>query len=118
MGGHLLNGKAQTGGLAAKALRADAQLIDGGQQLPLQTGIIGIGVGNIQRAEQCLFGQIGHLVKAAAHADAQHDGRAGVGTGQLDGLQHELPEALHTVGGLEHLDAAHVLAAKALGGPR
>ena len=55
MGGHLLNGKAQTGGLAAKALRADAQLIDGGQQLPLQTGIVGIGVGNIQRAEQRLL---------------------------------------------------------------
>ena len=61
------------------------------------------------------FWQISHLVKAAAYADAQHDGRAGVGTGQLDGLQHELPEALHAVGGLEHLDAAHVLAAKALG---
>ncbi len=45
MGGHLLDGKAQTGGLAAKALRADAQLIDGGQQLPLQTGVVGVGVG-------------------------------------------------------------------------
>ena len=102
----------------SKALRADAQLIDCGQQLPLQTGIVGIGVGNIQRAEQCLLGQIGHLVKAAAHADAQHDGRAGVGARQLYGIHHELFKALHTVGGFKHLDAAHVLAAKALGGHR
>ena len=29
MGGHLLNRKAQTGGLAAKALGPDAQLVDG-----------------------------------------------------------------------------------------
>ena len=57
MGGHLLNGKAQTSGLAAKALRADAQRIDGGQQLPLQLRVVGVGVGNIQRAEQCLFGR-------------------------------------------------------------
>ena len=36
MGRHLLNGKAQTGGFAAKTLGADAQLIDGGQQLLFQ----------------------------------------------------------------------------------
>ena len=45
MGGHLLNGKAETGGLAAKALRADAQCIDGGKQLLLQLGVVGVGVG-------------------------------------------------------------------------
>ena len=115
MGGHLLNGKAKAGSLAAKALRADAQCIDGGKQLLLQLGVVGVGVGDIQRTQQRLFGKIRHLVKAAAHADAQHDGRAGVGARQLYGIHHELFKALHAVGGLEHLDAAHVLAAKALG---
>ena len=32
MGGHLLDGKAQAGGPAAEALRADAGLVDSGQQ--------------------------------------------------------------------------------------
>ena len=116
MGGHLLNGKAKAGGLAAKALRANAQCIDGGKQLLLQLRVVGVGVGDVQRAQQRLFGKIRHLVKAAAHADAQHDGRAGVGAGLLYSIHHELFKALHAVGGLEHLDAAHVLAAEALGG--
>ena len=116
MGGHLLDGEAETGGPAAEALRADAQLVDGRQKLFLEVRVIGVGVRDVQRAEQSFLGEIGHFIKAAAHADAQHDGRAGVGAGQLDRLDDELLEALHAVGGLEHLDAAHVLAAEALGG--
>ena len=92
MGGHLLNGEAEAGGPAAEALRADAQLIDGRQKPFLEVRVIGVGVRDIQRAEQSFLGEIGHFIKAAAHADAQHDGRAGVGTGQLHGLHHELLE--------------------------
>ncbi len=117
MGGHLLDSKAEAGGLSTKALGPDAQLVDGRQQLLLQCRVIGVRVGDIQRAEEGLLGKIRHLIKAAAHADAQHDGRAGVGTCLLHGVQHELLKALHAIGGLEHLDAAHILAAKSLWGP-
>ena len=55
MGGHLLNGKAQAGGPAAEALRADAGLIDGGQQFAFEGGIVGVRVGDVQRAEQSFF---------------------------------------------------------------
>ena len=79
MGGHLLDGKAEAGGLSTETLRPDAQSIDGRQQLPLEGGVVGVRVRNIQWAEKGLFGKIRYLIKAAAHADAQHDGRAGVG---------------------------------------
>ena len=55
MGGHLLNGKAKAGGLAAKALRTNAQCIDGGKQLLLQLRVVGVGVGDVQRAQQRLL---------------------------------------------------------------
>ena len=51
MGRHLLNGKAQAGGPAAKALRPNAQLVDGGEQLLFQCCIVGVRVGHIQRAQ-------------------------------------------------------------------
>ena len=70
MGGHLLDSKAEAGGLSTEALRPDAQSIDGRQQLPLEGGVVGVRVRNIQRAEKGLFGKIRHLIKAAAHADA------------------------------------------------
>ena len=63
MGGHLLNGKAQAGGPAAKALGPDAQAVDGGEQFLFQLCVVGVGVGYIQRAQQGLFGQIRHLIK-------------------------------------------------------
>ena len=63
-----------------------------------------------------MLGQIGYLVKAAADADAQHDGGAGVGAGQTYGLDDKVLYALHAVGRLEHAETAHILAAEALGG--
>ena len=62
------------------------------------------------------FRQRSTVVKAAADADAQHDGWAGVGPGLLDGVQNKLFDALYPIGGLEHGKAAHVFAARALGG--
>ena len=52
MGGGGLDGQAQTGGPAAEALGADAQGIDLLQQLLLQLGIEGVGVGLVDGAEQ------------------------------------------------------------------
>ena len=72
-------------------------------------------VGLADGAQQGVLGQRGHLVKAAAHAHAQHDGGTGVGAGQTHRLHHEAHHALHPVGGLEHGKAAHILAAEALG---
>lgn len=63
MGRHLLNGKAQTGGPAAKALRADAQLVDGGKQLLLQLCVIGVRVWHIQRTQQAFFARYATLSK-------------------------------------------------------
>ena len=63
MGGHLLNGKAQAGGLAAKALGPDAQLVDGRQQLLLQCRVIGVRVGDIQRAEEGFLARYATLSK-------------------------------------------------------
>src|SRR5699024_4957468 len=88
MGGHLLDGQAQAGGSAAEALRPDAQRVDLAQQLLFQRGVIGVGVGHVQGAQQGLFGQVGHLVKAAAHPDAQDDRRAGVGAGLPHRIHH------------------------------
>ena len=56
------------------------------------------------------------MVEAAADADTQHNGRAGVGSGLLHRVKHEFFHALDTVGWLEHGKAAHVLTACALGG--
>ena len=116
MGGQLFNADAQAGGCTAKALRAKACGIDGVQQFLFQRCIIRVGVGFVQRAQQCLFGQRCAVVEAAADADAQHDGRAGVGSGLLHRVKHEFFHALDAVGWLEHGKAAHVFTACALGG--
>ena len=116
MGGQLFNADAQAGGCTAKALRAKAGCIDGIQQLFFQRGIIGVRVGLVQRAQQCLFGQSCAFIKAAANANAQHNGRAGVGPRLLDGFHHKVFYALHAIGRFEHGQAAHILAACALGG--
>ena len=55
------------------------------------------------------------LIKAAADADAEYNRRAGVRPGKLHGFDNEVLDAIRTVRRLEHLEAAHVLAAKALG---
>ena len=63
MGRHLLNGKAQTGGPAAKALRADAQLVDGGKQLLLQLCVIGVGFGTSSGRSRAFFARYATLSK-------------------------------------------------------
>ena len=116
MGRLLLNGNPQAGRGTAKALRAKACGVDGVQQFLFQRCIIRVGVGFVQRAQQCLFGQRCAVVEAAADADTQHNGRAGVGSGLLHRVKHEFFHALDAVGWLEHGKAAHVLTARALGG--
>ena len=115
MGGGGLDGQTQTGGPAAKALRADAQGVDLVQKLLLQLGVEGVGVGLVNGAQQGVLGQRGHLVEGAAHAHSQHNGGAGVGARLLYGFHHEALDALYPVGGAEHGQAAHVLTAAALG---
>ena len=101
MGGLLLNGNPQAGRGTAKALRAKACGIDGVQQFLFQRCIIRVGVGFVQRAQQRLFGQRCAVVEAAADADTQHNGRAGVGSGLLHRVKHEFFHALDAVGWLE-----------------
>ena len=55
------------------------------------------------------------LIKTAADTYAEYHRRAGVRPGELHGLDDEVLDALRAVRRLEHLEAAHVLAAKALG---
>ena len=116
MGGVGFDLHAQCGGLAAEALGADAQLIDLFQQLLLHLRVVGVGMMAAHRTQQGLLGQHGGLFKGAAHAHAHHDGRAGIGSRQLYGFQHEILHTLLPVRGLEHAQTAHVLAAEAFGG--
>ena len=116
MGGQGFNVDGQSGGPAAEALGPNAQGIDFLQQLLLQSGIEGLGVVGAHLPQQGLLGQQGALVKGAADAHPHHDGRTGVGTGLLHRVQNKGFDPFQPVGGLEHGDAAHVFAAKALGG--
>ena len=59
MGGGSLNGQPQAGGLSAEALGTDAQSVDGLQQLLLQLGVVGVGIGLVDGTQQGVLGQIG-----------------------------------------------------------
>ena len=66
--------------------------------------------------QQGFLGQQGALVEGAADAHPHHNGGTGIGAGLLHRVQDELLDPLYPVGGAKHGDAAHVLAAEALGG--
>ncbi len=67
------------------------------------------------RPHQGKFGQLGTLIEGSSDAHAHYDRRTGVGPRLFHRRQDELPDTLFSVGGLEHLDGAHILAAEALG---
>ena len=97
MGGQGLDADGQRGSAPAEALGADAQGVDLLQQFVLQGGVEGLGMVGAQLPQQGLLGQQRALVEGAADAHAHHDGRTGVGAGQLHGLQHEALDPLQPV---------------------
>ena len=115
MGGQSFNVQTDGRGTPAKALRADAKLVDLVQHLFLQIGVEGVGVMGVQRTHNGLFGQQGGLVKGTADAHADDDGGAGVGAGGFYCFQNKVLDALQTGRGFEHPNGTHVLTAKALG---
>ena len=85
------------------------------RQFFLQRRIVRIGVVLVQGQQQRFLGQLGHPLKVAANADAQHHGRARVRARVAHGLQHHPFHARQAVGRGKHFQLAHVLAAKPLG---
>ena len=98
-----------------QALGANARAVDFRQQFFLQRRIVRIGVVLVQGQQQRFLGQLGHPLKVAANADAQHHGRARVRARVAHGLQHHPFHARQAVGRGKHFQLAHVLAAKAFG---
>jgi hypothetical protein len=54
------------------------------------------------------------LIEGTADSNADYDGRTGVRTCSLNGLNDEILDTLKTCGGLEHTDSGHILATEAL----
>ena len=105
----------QRGHIAAKALRADVQPVDRAEHILLEPAVKRVGVRLIQRAAQRLFGQLRTQLEIAADPDAQHDGRTGIASREADGLRDKIDHLLRPGRRGHHVQAAHVLAAKALG---
>ena len=76
--GEFFDVDSQGSGLAAKALRTDAEGIDLLQHFLLQLSVERLGVAAVGRTHQSLLCQISSLVEGAADTDANHDGGAGV----------------------------------------
>ena len=115
MGSACQHMKAKAGGFAAQALGANACCIHQLKQFILQGGIVGIAVVLTQRHHQGTLGQQGNTFKVAADADAQHHGRAGIGSCFLHRFQHKVFHAFHPLGRGQHGQAAHVFTAEAFG---
>src|SRR5450759_2509349 len=86
---HLLDEHVESRGRAAEALRPDAERVD--------------------------LGEHRDHVDGAAYADADDHRRARVGAGPADRVDDRLDHAVPSLRGLEHVEAAHVLGAAALG---
>jgi hypothetical protein len=54
------------------------------------------------------------LIEGTADSNADYDGRTGVRTCSLNGLDDEVLDTLETCGGLKHTDSGHILATEAL----
>src|SRR5262245_8124304 len=109
---------AEGGGVAAVALRADPQPVGPVQDLALDRGHRRVGVRRAQLAEERLLAEPGGLLESAADADASDQRRAGVWPRGPDALEDPLLDALHALGGSEHLVLRAVLAAAPLGHDR
>src|SRR3954447_1813090 len=89
--------------VAAEAHRADARFVQQLVQLFLQLRDMRIRVVRADRSRDRLFGEIHRVVGAAADADADDAGWAGLATCADDRLEHELLHALYAVSGYTHL---------------
>ena len=87
------------------------------QQLPLHRGVVFIRVRLIYRAQQRMLCKLRDLIKNCRRY-LRRVSPAGRGSppASFTGLDDEVPDALRAVRRLEHFEAAHVLAAEALGG--
>src|SRR5580765_982108 len=101
--------------VTAETHRADARLVQQLVQLYFQLRDVRVRIVRADRSRDRFFGEIHRVVGAAADADADDAGRAGLATGADDRLEYEPLHALHAVGGDAHLQEAHVLAAGSLG---
>ncbi len=113
MAGVGLDQDGEGGGVAAHALGADVELVGGCEQAAFHVGVIRITVGAVDRAEQGFFGQQAGEFEVAADADADDEGRAGVGSGLPDGIDDEGFDAFGALRGGEHGESASVFAAAA-----
>src|SRR5665647_443965 len=113
--GHLLDEHGQRGGAAAEALRPDAESVDALEQLGLHPREARIGMHAADVAQQRLLGQDRDQVDGAADAHADDHRRARVAARAAHGVDDGLAHAGPTLRRLEHVEAAHVLGAAALG---
>ena len=104
----------QCRGVAAKALRADAEGVDAGEHFLLECGQLRIGAVLIEAPQQRFFSDLRRQLESAADAHADDYRRAGVAAGQPDGFGYKVYHAAAAVCGGEHLHEAHVLAAAPL----
>src|SRR5215217_6896772 len=99
---------------AAVSCGADACRVDLLQKLPLDLGYLRVGVGRTGGAGEGLLGELGSLLERTTDADAYCERWAGVRAGLLDGLDDEPLHRGQPFRRREHLQRAHVVAARTL----
>jgi len=105
----------QDRGRPSVAGRADPQGVALRPDPLLQPGVAGIRVGSPEGTEEGPLGRDRAGLEGPPDPHAQDRGGTGIGPGQPDRLHHEPEDPLRPLGGLEHADPAHVLAAHPLG---
>src|SRR5215204_297578 len=83
-------------------------------QLAFEDGQVGIGVRFARRTGERFLGEYCRFLEGAAHTDPNGERRAGVRAGPLDSLHDKPLHRLKAFRGGEHLEGAHVVAARAL----
>src|SRR5215468_2226526 len=81
---------AERGGVAAVALRADAEPVRALQDFLLEGGHRGVRMRRAQLAEQRLLAEARGLLEGAADSNPRDQRRAGVGTGGADAFEDPL----------------------------
>src|SRR5229473_3156361 len=106
---------AEGGGVAAVALGPDPEPVGALEHLALHRGHHRIRIRRAQLPEERLLAEPRGLLEGAAHTDPRDQRRAGIGTRGADALDDPLLDAVHALGGSEHLVLRAVLAAAPLG---
>src|SRR5229473_4268103 len=106
---------AEGGGVAAVALGPDPEPVGALEHLALHRGHHRIRIRRAQLPEERLLAEPRGLLEGAAHTDPRDQRRAGVGARGADALDDPLLDAVHALGGSEHLVLRAVLAAAPLG---